>query len=144
MQLRATGSTLHYFQIWQQELTINGEYIEQNEVYSALLAGQIVGYYSLIELEKEQVLSGVVLEKGFWLEHMFVEPAHIGQGIGQAMVLLLLKLCKKKAIRRLAVLADPHARGFYEKMGFIYLQEIPSTIPGRTTPMLAITIPVMG
>jgi hypothetical protein len=36
----------------------------------------------------------------------------------------------------LHVLADPHARFFYEKMGCLYQTQWPSSIPGRTLPYL--------
>jgi GNAT superfamily N-acetyltransferase len=124
-----------YFEIWSPELTITTEHIEKNDVFVFEREGAVVGYYSLIELVAGCELSGSKIAKGFWLEHMFILPKFIGQGIGTILFAHLRKRCEMKGIRKLGILADPNARGFYEKMGCTYQGEIPSTIAGRTTPM---------
>lgn len=125
-----------YFEIWREELTISPAYIDQNSVFVVERDGVIVGYYSIVELKKDISISGITIDKGFWLEHMFVHPSFIGTGIGTAMCMHLKAFCRTWGIERLCVLADPHARGFYEKMGCTYLKEYPSSIIGRTTPLL--------
>jgi len=125
-----------YFDVWYDELTITPDYIEKNDVFAFDLDGVIAGYYSVVELPEDIEVSGITIEKGFWLEHMFIEPAHIGKGIGTRMFQHVRKMCAAKGIRRLGVLSDPHSRGFYEKMGCEYVREYPSTIKNRTTPYL--------
>lgn len=101
---------------------------------------RIVGYYSIVELKEDIKLAGIGIEKGFWLEHMFISPDYIGQGIGTRLVNHLRKICGTKRIVELKILADPNSRGFYEKMGCRYIREYPSTIGGRTTPLLKLII----
>ena len=125
-----------YFHIWRDELTITSEYITNNLVFVAATSDDIVGYYSIIHLPKNIDISNIVLEKGFWLEHMFLLPNYIGKGIGTKMMSHCLDLCSDKGIEQLKVLADPNARKFYQKMKFEYKKEYPSSIPGRTTPLL--------
>lgn len=125
-----------YFTIWNNELTIKQEYIQNNNVFVYERNGEIIGYYSVIELKKEIVTSGIKLDKGFWLEHMFILPLYIGQGIGRKMFSHLKQWCQQEGISKLCILADPNAQGFYEKMGCEYQKEYPSTIPNRTTPLL--------
>ncbi|RJQ84641.1 MAG: GNAT family N-acetyltransferase [Desulfobacteraceae bacterium] len=58
----------------------------------------------------------------------------MGQGIGTKLFDHLRQRCIAKGIKELGILADPNARGFYEKMGCRYQGEHPSTIMNRTTP----------
>jgi GNAT superfamily N-acetyltransferase len=67
---------------------------------------------------------------------MFVAPAFIGKGIGTRLFEHLKKRCEMTGIKQLGILADPNTRGFYEKMGCDYQGEVPSTIAGRTIPLL--------
>lgn len=128
------------FRIWKDELTVDSEYVEKNDVFVFEDGDRIIGYYSLIRLENDIEISGIKIEKGYWLEHMFVSPDHIGRGAGTILFEHLRKRCGTKGIAGLKILADPNSRGFYEKMGCEYLGEYPSTIEKRTTPLLSLKI----
>lgn len=125
-----------YYAVWSKELTITPEYIDQHEVYVYKIENRIIGYYSLVELVHDIEISGIILKKGYWLEHMFIAPDKIGQGFGKQLFAHLKLRCRQLSITIISTLADPHARGFYEKMGCSYVGEYPSTIKGRTTPHL--------
>lgn len=125
-----------WYQTWCGELTITAGYIENNRVFVIEQDTAVIGYYSVVYLEKDHFVLGSALGQGYWLEHMFVAPEFIGRGAGTRMVGHLKSFCKKHRISRLAVLADPHSRGFYEKLGFAYQGEVASTIADRTTPLL--------
>jgi GNAT superfamily N-acetyltransferase len=129
-----------YFDIWLDELTIGSDYIRKNNVFVYESGEAIIGYYALVELEGALEVSGVIIKKGFWLEHMFLEPEHIGIGIGRSMFDHLHKYCRTNGIAEVGILADPNARGFYEKMGCEYVNEYPSTIKDRTTPYLRLRL----
>lgn len=132
----------HYYSIWRPELTITGDYLERNAVYLVEDGDTIVGYYSLVLLENDQQLLGQTLGRGYWLDHMFVRPDAIGRGIGKELFFHLCEWCRSKEIGSIQMLADPYARGFYEKMGCVYIREVPSTIEGRTTPLLIMDLPL--
>ena len=129
-----------YFEIWRQELTITPSYIEDNLVVVFECEGNIHGYFSLVELEKDLQTSVLLLKKGIWLDHMFVKPGSIGQGVGTTLMGYLRCLGKEKGIRQVLILADPNAKDFYLKMGAEYNRECPSSIPDRTTPLLTYSI----
>ncbi|MEN8251487.1 MAG: GNAT family N-acetyltransferase [Bacteroidota bacterium] len=129
-----------YFDIWKNELSIRPEYIEENVVYVYEEGGEILGYYSIVELRENVQLSGIKIKKGFWLEHMFVVPRNIGQGIGTKLFNHLRKWCQSNEVYELGILADPHSIGFYEKKGCDYQREYPSTIANRTTPLFVFKI----
>jgi maltose O-acetyltransferase len=123
-----------YLDIWENELTISPDYIEKNDVFVYEEDGVARGYYSIVELASDLEVSDAKITKGFWLHHMFIEPSHIGKGVGSRMFEHLREWCAAEGIEVLGILADPNAKGFYEKMGCEYVREFPSTIKNRTTP----------
>lgn len=125
-----------FFTVWKDELTITPQYITDNLVFTSEIENIIVGYYSLVSLKADLKFEGQILEKGFWLEHMFLAPAHIGRSLGKQLFDHAMLICKGLGVNRLKILSDPHARGFYEKMGCRFIKELPSSIAGRTTPLL--------
>ncbi|MEN8188408.1 MAG: GNAT family N-acetyltransferase [Thermodesulfobacteriota bacterium] len=129
-----------YFDIWESELTIRPDDIVENHVYVVENNGDIVGYYSVTELRQDRQLFEMKLEKGFWLEHMFVLSSNIGQGFGTEMFEHLREWCKSHRVNRLFILADPNAKGFYEKMECEYQEDFPSTVANRTTPLFTLDI----
>ena len=71
---RHWGYPEHWIQHWQTDLTLSSDFISNNQVYVAEQDSGIVGFYDLI-------LPGEKAE----LEHMWVAPAHIGEGIGKEL-----------------------------------------------------------
>ena len=130
----------HYFQVWKQELTITKSYIKQHTVYTLRNTTAIIGYYGLVELKEQVAVPGIVLWPGYWLDHMFVDPDHIGKGIGRMLFDHLCSLCKQRRIETVHLLADPKAMKFYEKMGCLYQEDVASTISGRCVALMVKTI----
>ncbi len=129
-----------YFAIWSKELTITTDYLEQNDVVVYEKDDRIVGYYAIVELVEDIQFSGIRIAKGRWLDHMFILPRFIGQGIGTKMFNHLRNWCVTENVRELGILADPNSKGFYLKMGCRYMGEFPSTIKDRTTPYMVLLI----
>ncbi|WP_321366536.1 GNAT family N-acetyltransferase [uncultured Desulfuromusa sp.] len=121
-----------YFEIWKNELTITCEYIRKNYVQIIETNGEIVGYYSIVELENDLEISNFTMRKGTWLEHVFIRPDFIGKGYGKKLMQHLISSTTKHHWKELKILADPHSTGFYKKLGATYIKDIPSNIPDRT------------
>ncbi|HEX2944991.1 MAG TPA: GNAT family N-acetyltransferase [Clostridia bacterium] len=130
-----------YIRIWEDELTILEDYINNNEVYAAEVSGYIAGYASIL-YNPEDHLSGLTLvRKGYWLEHLFIHPDFIRQGIGVMLLDHVKSKCRDIGdCTKLFIFADPHAKGFYIKQGAVFLEDCPSSIPGRTLPLLELDI----
>jgi GNAT superfamily N-acetyltransferase len=122
--------------IFRDELNISPEYIKKNEVWIYIKDKKIIGYYSLKYRNKELKFKDIVLEIGYWLDHMFILPEFIGQGYGKILFNHFNDLCLSKNVSEIMILADPNSKLFYEKMGCKYINEYPSSIPNRTTPYL--------
>lgn len=121
----------NYFKVWEDELTISEKYISENVVYVAEAKGAVAAYYSIVEVEADFWAGKTFVQKGFWLEHMFVIPEFIGRGIGKELYAHAKQYCRQNDIAQLMIFADPNAKGFYEKMGVQYQKECPSSIEGR-------------
>lgn len=126
------GYPEEYFEIWKDELTITEEYIANNFVQVLEIEGKIVGYYSVVKLEEDLQITNFIMSKGVWLEHVFILPVFIGQGLGKKLMQHLVEASTDRQWKELKILTDPHSSDFYKKLGAKYIGEIPSNIPGRT------------
>jgi len=87
------------------------EQIALGQVHVAERDGAILGFAALLMDERSAELDG-----------LFVEPEHWGDGIGRALVDHATHAARKKGFT-LSVIANPSARGFYEKCGFVVESE---------------------
>jgi GNAT superfamily N-acetyltransferase len=108
------------------ELTLTPEQVEHQRVTVAERDGRVVGFYALTG----QPPNGV-------LEDLFVEPDHIGTGVGQALWQHAVEVAASLGFQRLILVADPGAEPFYLAMGARRCGLVPSgSIPGRAIPRL--------
>jgi GNAT superfamily N-acetyltransferase len=116
---------------WNESLTITPDFVRRNEVYAALVEGEIVGFYALVG-EGERVE----------LEHLWVSPEHIGTGVGRALFDHAVRRAASLGARFLGIEAEPNAEGFYRRMGARRVAEISYPIEGqkRTLPLLVFEV----
>ena len=110
------------------ELTITTAQLERRELvaFKAIEGEQLLGFYALEFLG----------DKTCELDALFVEPEHIGRGIGRA----LLEHAQAQAIglsaRVISIQGDPNAAAFYEAAGARHVGDRESgSIPGRYLPL---------
>jgi maltose O-acetyltransferase len=130
----------HYYELWQDELTISDDYISQNIVYKLSYLDSVIGFYSIIENETDIYSGDIFIKKGFWLEHMFINPDYHRNGIGRIMINHVKHIAENNGISSLMIFADPFAKGFYDKIGAVYLSKSKSSIPGRLIPIHELAI----
>lgn len=120
---------------WQADLTITSDFIANTEVYVAVVEGNIAGCCAL-------VVSDSLAE----LEHMWIDPGQMGNGVGRA----LFEHTKQRAIQlglpALELSADPNAEGFYERMGAKRIGAIEAGMDGqpRVLPRMIVELAVSG
>jgi len=124
-----------FFDIWKDELTITNDYINDNIVFVFERRKQIIGFYSMVTVVNDFKAGNVLIKKGFWMEHLFINPAYQKRGIGRKLMEHALKYCEENWIDDLKIFVDPHATGFYEKMGATFIENSPSSIEGREIPV---------
>src|SRR5437870_1549027 len=70
------------------------------------------------------------------LDLMFVDPPAIGSGAGRALFEAAAVLARRLGAKSMAILADPNAALFYERMGARFVARAPSdAIYGRMLPL---------
>jgi GNAT superfamily N-acetyltransferase len=131
-----------YMERWTDELTITPAYIESNTVFVGELGEKIVGFYSLIEIQQDLEIRTVLIEKGTWLDHMFILPEYIGKGIGTKFTTHMKAYLSEKKVDKVLIFVDPNAKGFYEKLGAKFRRESDSSIPGRKIPVYEMEIDI--
>jgi GNAT superfamily N-acetyltransferase len=116
-----------FLEACRPHLLLKPEVIEQDPVYCAEVGGSVAGISHLI------VVSDATID----LDHLFVEPTFIGQGIGGILWRHAVTQARSMGATTLVFEADPLARPFYEQMGAVVVGETISTIiPGRITPRM--------
>lgn len=115
---------------WDDELAITEEYIEENIVLIAQKKDTIIGYCSVIEVGESYWRDEAFIKAGYWLDHLFIRPAYIRSGIGSRLIEELVGQCRENNIDKLYILSDPNTNGFYDKIGAIYIQDMPLGIEG--------------
>ncbi|UCF40917.1 MAG: GNAT family N-acetyltransferase [Gemmatimonadota bacterium] len=92
---------------WRNELTVDPDFIADEPVFVALGSqNEIVGFYALRDVSA-----------GCELEHFWVLPEAMGRGIGRALFEHAVAQARGAGCQVLHIDADPHAAGFYERMG---------------------------
>jgi len=93
-------------------------------------SGEILGFYGF-EPESD----------GIGLSHFFVAPAAIGRGVGRALWADAVARAKLLRQRRMIVVSDPNAAGFYARMGARPAGARPSEIdPARALPVFCLDL----
>ncbi len=103
---RYWGYPEQWMERWRESLTITPDFIRRNEVYVAVVEGEMVGFYALAG-------QGHKIE----LEHLWVTPEHIGTGVGRALFDHAVRRAGTLGAEILGIEADPNAEGFYRRMG---------------------------
>jgi N-acetylglutamate synthase-like GNAT family acetyltransferase len=117
---------------WKLDLTITPEFITENEVFVALIDGQIAGCCAL-----------VVADSLAEIEHMWMRPEHMGAGIGRALFTHAKQRAEECGARVLELSADPNAEGFYAHMGAKRIGEVSAGMSGqenRTLPRMRMNL----
>lgn len=106
---------------------------------AAIAAGRVI-----VATEGEAVLGvvAVAVEGDIAdLDLLFVDPAAFGRGVGRLLMQEAAAAARLQGARRMTILADPGARGFYERMGARLIGMAPSdAIPGRELPLLELPL----
>lgn len=122
------GYSKEFMDKCRDDLTITVPYIEKNPVYVMEDGSKITAFYSFSLEDKK-------------LEALFIDPDHIGKGLGKALWSDLLNKAKQLNFEEFTIDSDPNAEAFYLKMGAKKIGEIPSTVfPGRSLPLLSVKV----
>ena len=100
------GYPERWMELWRPGLEVSPGFVRDNEVYVAVSGEEAVGFYALVGRER-----------GLDLEHLWVLPARIGTGLGRRLFGHAMARAKELGAETVTIESDPHAEGFYRRMG---------------------------
>ena len=77
---------------------------------------------------------------GWWLEDLWVEPAWMGKDAGTRLFRVAAAHAKAAGAEFLQWEAEPHAVGFYERVGGRHLRDSEPTAFGRIIPVMGLDL----
>jgi len=119
---RSWGYPEAWIRTWRDDLTLDQAYIQSHLVYAIRDHDRLLGFYSLIPLDS--------MEEGWELDHLWLIAATRGQGLGRALFEHAVAQARLAGARRLRILSDPHAEGFYQRMGAQTVGRLDASIDG--------------
>jgi len=122
---RHWGYSASLLRRWRADLSVSPETIAAAPVYCAARGAALLGFYALSGRRDRRAL-----------EHMWVRPAAMGRGVGRRLFRHLNRLLRRERVARLRIASDPHAEGFYRRMGAVRIGSVASTPRGRRLPLL--------
>jgi GNAT superfamily N-acetyltransferase len=126
---RHWGYPEDWIRLWAKDLTVTPAFVREHPTFVAAVGDDVVGFYALGG-------QGDPLE----LEHLWVRPAHMRQGVGVALVRHAMAEARARGVRALRIAADPNAEAFYVTQGARRIGEVPSTPEGRRLPLLVLDV----
>ncbi|MEQ8292050.1 MAG: GNAT family N-acetyltransferase [Roseovarius sp.] len=114
----------------REELTLTGQDIETSALTVAWRDGALAG---VAQVKPEA--------NGAEIWKLFVDPPHMGTGVGRQLFDWCVAEARKLEAAELRIEADPEAVPFYQRMGAKIAGSAPSgSIPGRRLPLLRYTL----
>jgi N-acetylglutamate synthase-like GNAT family acetyltransferase len=89
-------------------LAFSGVAVREQRTRVAIADGRVVGFATIRT-------TGPISE----LEDLFTDPDWMKRGVGRELVLDAVATAREQGVHRLEVTANPHARDFYERVGFV-------------------------
>lgn len=118
---------------WVSEWAATGDFspagLRAKEVFVAEADDRPVAWASLIANGERCIL-----------DDLWVEPAWIGRGIGAQLFRFAADRAGELGAERLEWEAEPHAVGFYEKMGAVWLRDSEPSVWGRVIPVMGLEL----
>lgn len=116
------------------DMIVRSDYLKNEYAVVAQRDDGIAGY-AILRLDGGQA----------YLRDLFVDPLFMRKGVGAALFDHMLVFAKNQGAKRLALVSDPNAVGFYRRYGLrLIAQEASTFVVGRKLPVMAIHLPGSG
>ena len=104
---------------WREQLTVTPTYVDEHRVFVVEVDGTVGGFYALNG-------NSPVIE----LDHMWLDPEHIGHGLGRRLVEHCIAEARAGGSRSIEIDSDPHAEAFYAHLGARRIGKTPAPMDG--------------
>lgn len=120
------GYSADQMKVFAAELTLTRDLVEARDTHVLESDGGVIGYYTLLPHSDASIE----------LEHLFVEPSQLRRGFGSRLFRHATERAASRGYTRLVIQSDPFAEGFYRVHGAELVLHRPTSIPGRTLPLM--------
>lgn len=117
---RHWGYPERWMALWHASLTLTPAAIAAHETFAARLGERTVGFAAL-KLDGDLLL----------LADLWVLPSEMGRGIGRALFREAQRRARARGFATFEIDSDPHAAGFYRRMGAEYLHTHTTLLEGQ-------------
>jgi len=114
-----------WIRLWADELEIKADFIDRNKVIIADHEDVTVGFAALSFTETFAEL-----------EHLWILPKYMKNGIGKLLFKSMIEYCKGKDVNEIRIISDPNALNFYQKLGAQQSGFVKSIPEPRKLPLL--------
>lgn len=112
------------------DMIVHSDFLTAEHGMIAEEAGVVLGY-AIVRVAGSEA----------FLRDLFVEPSRFREGAGRALFEAALRDAKRRGARTMTLEGDPHAIGFYKRMGMRQIGSKPSIAGGgRMLPIMAMNI----
>ena len=118
---RHLGYPEHWIAHWCSLLTVTPDFVATHPTYAARDGQRILGFTALAQCADL-----------LYLEHLWVLPSAQGRGVGRALFRRAQQQAEDLGFARLEIESDPHAAGFYERMGAERIRTKTGLLDGQT------------
>lgn len=128
---RHWGYPERWMEEWRDALTLTPEAIRRWRVRAAVSGEAVLGFHAVAADGNAAAL-----------EHLWIDPPHMGRGIGRMLFEDALRIAAEQGAREMVIDSDPHAEAFYLRLGARRAGETPADVDGtpRTLPRLVIAL----
>ena len=127
------GYSQEFLDACRSELTVDASRVgtDDYQCFAAVDDDLVVGFYTLVRVSPDI----------YELEALFVEPRHIGSGVGRSLIQHAIGRLSECGAQRLIIQGDPNANDFYVRAGARQVGTRASgSVPGRHLPIFEIEI----
>ena len=114
------GYSNDLMELWRPDLEITPDYIRKNKVLKVFHADLFLGFFAL-KFENDTAE----------LDHLWLSPEQMRRNVGRSIFQFIKQYLKEIRIYKMILTAEPHASGFYDKMGGKVIGTFESKISGR-------------
>lgn len=115
------GYSEEHISLWKDDLKISEDYILQNKVMKVFDNNIFIGFFAL-KFEKNQSPE---------IDHLWLQPEFLRKNYGRSIFKFITEFISEKGFSKTTLVAEPNAKGFYEKLGGKVIGEFESKISGR-------------
>jgi len=120
---------------WRGDLTVEPAQLDERYARVAEVDGEVAGFVIIVPPQADA-------NAEWLLDHLWVVSAHMGRGIGRALLMAARQLAAAQGASTLHIDADPYAEAFYQAFGARRIGAIAAPIEGqpeRQRPQMRLT-----